>query len=426
MRSRLLPVVPVAAVLVLAGCGSAPGQPAAEQPPSASTGPARTAPGSTAPGSTAPGSTAPGSTGPAGVRNGAPCRPSAGVSASEFFSYDGRDPLTGVQFVSPSQGWVVGRHVILATSDGGATWTAQDRGDLNLVSVDFISAEVGWAVGLDSVLTTSDGGRHWTALPEPCAIIRSVHFVSAHVGFAITGGINPVSDAELAPSSGGAVVYTSDGGMSWRPVAAPADPQTVCFSDPKSGWLGADGKLYFSADGGRSWRLQAGGPHGSGAPGAPGVMFVQCANGSAWALAVGPGAAMSQEPHIGYHASPAGAVPFFAEGYFPHPGVPVSFEAPGSYAGPVSAISSSEAAFVDWCPACGDGTAPWGLALGGGAKLIREGAAVGGINQALGASFLSASEGWVVGTTRSGRTIADRVVHTANGGDSWQVQYAAG
>jgi photosystem II stability/assembly factor-like uncharacterized protein len=414
MRPRLTlagPALPIAAVLVLTGCGSPAGGPAAVQAPSASA--------------------ASGSAGPTvasaspGVRNGAPCRPSAGLSASDFFTYDGRDALSGVQFVSHSQGWVVGRHVILATSDGGATWTAQDRGELNLVSVDFISAEAGWAVGLNSVLTTSDGGRHWTALPEPCAIIRSVHFLSPRVGFAIAGGVNPVSGLGLAPSSGGAVVYTSNGGRSWRPVAAPADPQTVCFSDSESGWLGAHGKLYFSKDAGRSWRLQARGPHGNGAPTAPGVMFVQCASGSAWALDVGPGAGMSQEPHIGYHATPAGAVPFFAENYFPHPGVRVPFEAPGSYAGPMSAISSSEAVFVDSCPACGYGSAPWGLALGGGAKLIRAAAAVGGINYAFGASFITASEGWVVGTIRSGRTIISRIVHTADGGGSWQVQYVA-
>lgn len=411
MRSRLtrvVPVLPAATVLALAGCGSPAGGPAAVLSPSAAA-----APGSAAPGSAGPSAASPSP----GVRASAPCRPRAGISARDFFNYDGRDALSGVQFVSPSQGWVVGQHVILATSDGGGTWTAQRRGDLNLVSVDFISTDVGWAVGLDSVLTTSDGGRHWTALPEPCAIIRSVHFLSPRVGFAIEGGINPVFDAELAPASGGAVVYTSNGGHSWRPVTAPADPQTVCFGNSRAGWLGAHGKLYFSADGGRSWRLQARGPHGDGAPRPPGVMFVQCASGSAWALDVGPGAASNQEPQIGYHATPAGAVPLFAEGYFPHPGVRVSFEAPGSYAGPISAISSSEAVFVGWCPVCGYGTAPWDLALGGGSKLIRAGSTVGGIIQALGASFLSASEGWVVGSTR--------IVHTQDGGASWQLQYKA-
>jgi hypothetical protein len=62
--------------------------------------------------------------------------------------------LSGIQFVSPVRGWVVGKHAILATYDGGRRWTVQDTGSLNLTSVDFISAQDGWAVGTDSVLAT--------------------------------------------------------------------------------------------------------------------------------------------------------------------------------------------------------------------------------------------------------------------------------
>ena len=287
MRSRFLPL---AAMLLLAGCGSAPL--AASSPASA---PAAQASSAQAASSAA-----------SGPRNGAPCQPSAGVSASDFFGGYGPDALTGVQFISASQGWVIGRRVILATDDGGASWTVQRRGDLDLVSVDFISATTGWAVGLDSLLTTADGGRTWTALREPCGVIRSVHFFSPQVGYAIAGGVNPVSDATAAPSTGGAVVVTANGGQSWQPVPALANSQSVCFSGRENGWLGADGKLYESADGGHSWQLRAGGPTGQGAPTAPGVMFVQCASGSAWALDVGPGAASSQQPHIGYYARPAG------------------------------------------------------------------------------------------------------------------------
>jgi len=403
MRAR---VIAVLAAGLVAGCGGS-GVPAAVHT------------------ATSPSTPAGSGQAPGGPRNGAPCKPSAGVAPGTFFGYEGSNPLRAVQFVSPERGWVAGRHVLLATTDGGASWTVQRRGELDLVSVDFISADTGWAVGLDSLLSTSNGGRTWTALPEPCGVIRSVHFLSPRDGYAIAGGIDPVSDGVLAPASGGAVVRTTDGGRSWQPVAAPADPQTVCFSGGNSGWLGAAGKLYFSADGGQSWRLQAAGPHGSGAPAAPGVMFVQCASGSVWALDVGPGAASSQQPHIGYHASPAGAVPLFAEQYFPHPGVRVRAEAPSAYAGPVSAISSSAAAFIDWCDVCGYGTAPWVLAADDGARLDRAGT-VGGLNQALGASFLSPSLGWVVGTWRSGAQISSRIVSTADGGRSWRVQYPAG
>ena len=85
--------------------------------------------------------------------------------------------LGGLQFVSASRGWAVGQDTILATADGGARWTTQLSGKLNLTSVDFVSGQDGWAVGTTSLLATTDGGAHWTALSEPCPVIRSVHFI---------------------------------------------------------------------------------------------------------------------------------------------------------------------------------------------------------------------------------------------------------
>src|SRR5258708_20163840 len=103
-------------------------------------------------------------------------------------------------------------------------------------------------------------------------------------------------------------------------------------------------------------------------------MGVECATeGAAWALRVGPGAGMSQAPHVGYHADQSGATPIFAEQYFQTPGGKPVAESPGSDAGPFSAIDSSSAAFIDWCSACGPGTAPWAIAVNSGPTLPREG-----------------------------------------------------
>jgi hypothetical protein len=391
MRKRLLALV--CGAIMLAGCGGA-----------------RT-PG--AAGSAAPGRE---STVPAGRGCPAAPAPSAGY-------------LTGIQFVSAAQGWAVGQDMILATADGGQHWTVQRSGQLNLNSVDFISNRVGWAVGTGTLLATSDGGAHWSALPEPCPPIRSVHFISPESGFAVAGGRTVGGSWPGTPETAGVVLATSDGGRSWRELPTPADAQTVCFSDPQAGWLGADGRLYRTSDGGRSWAPVTAGVQ-SQVAGYPATMIVQCAGpGSAWALEVGPGAAMSQQPHVGYHAGPAGTAPIFAEQYFPHPGVRVLAESPGSYAGPFSAISPSAAAFIDFCPACGLGTAPWDLVTGSGALLAREGN-VGGLTDPEAASFLSPQLGWVVGTVTSGNGTSGyrqrwRIVFTDDGGQTWQVQYAS-
>ncbi len=392
--------------LLLAACGSTPlgGGTAATSHTPASSGTSHSA-------GTTPAASA--SSGSSAARTGC-ARPAVPWPVSTAY-------LTGIQFVSPLLGWVVGQQEILATSDGGRHWTVQDSGSLNLTSVDFVSAQSGWAVGTSSLLATTDGGAHWTSLPDPC--LRSVHFVSADLGFAVAGGTGS-GLLRMAPIDGGKALVTTDGGRTWQPLPAPAGAQTLCFDDATLGWLGAAGKLYRTADGGSTWTLVTRGARPP-FPGEVASMVVQCAGaGDAWALDIGPGAGMSQEPHIGYYASASGAVPLFAEQYFPHPGVSVTTQAPGSYAGPISAISPTSAAFLDSCPACGPGTVPWGLVTG--TTLTREGN-VGDLTQAQSASFLSPQLGWVAGTftrfsARSSRSYR-RIVWTDDGGRTWRVLY---
>jgi photosystem II stability/assembly factor-like uncharacterized protein len=78
-----------------------------------------------------------------------------------------------VQFVDAERGWVVGLTLdavtelpgpskVLATSDGGATWTAQFASPRSLLDVVFVDARTGWAFGdRAAVFATSDGGATW-------------------------------------------------------------------------------------------------------------------------------------------------------------------------------------------------------------------------------------------------------------------------
>jgi hypothetical protein len=413
--------------VVIAGCGSgtvgagtvsagggqgAPAASAAGPATAASGGPASGSPASAALASPA-GASAAASSAPGGAAAGAGACPAARAPS---------DPggLGGLQFVSPARGWAVGQGAILATTDGGAHWATQLSGKLNLTSVDFISGQDGWAVGTTSLLVTTDGGAHWAALPEPCPVIRSVHFTSPASGVAVAGGT----------SADGVLLATSDGGRTWHRLTAPANAQTACFSDPRHGWLGAGGLLYRTTDGGGHWTALTSmdGPLGSGYPA---EMSVECANdGSAWALRTGPDAAMSQDQHVGFHADQAGATAIFAEQYFQTQGTQPTAQSPGSDAGPFSAIDSATAAFIDWCSACGYGTAPWDIAARSGATLAKKGD-VGAITDPQAASFLSATTGWVAGTetvypaSGTGQSKSqERIVATTDGGRTWHVQYA--
>jgi hypothetical protein len=250
-----------------------------------------------------------------------------------------------------------------------------------------------------------------------------VHFSSPAVGFAVAG-----APPAGGPPAGGVLLRTTDGGQHWRRLGAPPDVQTVCFAGTRTGWLGAGGQIYGTKDGGRTWALAVHGPRSRLSMTA--VAVVQCAgSAAAWAELIGPGVASSQQPHVGYHTSGGPWAPFFAEQYFVQPGGPVSARSPGSLAGPFSAVSPTEAVFIDYCSACGYGTAPMDLARDGGALLQPRGN-VGGLTNPGAAAFVTLDDGWVAGlrTTyhASGPpTEVSRIVHTADGGRTWQVQYSA-
>lgn len=425
---RLLGLASVS--LIVAGCGTGSLAAGGGQTTSSSTpaGPASataapisaaaTSAGSTPASTAAPGSAA--SASPAGAGCAGPVQTSGGGGS-------------GLEFVSATQGWAVAQGKILATTDGGAHWQVQLSGNPGVSAVDFISPQVGWAVEPKTLLATTDGGAHWTALPDPCPVIDSVHFISPTTGFAVAGGRNiSATIAPEPPDQGGVVLTTTDGGRSWHEMATPANAQTVCFSDPQLGWLGAAGLLYRTSDGGKDWSAETSmaGQTGSTQAGYMAGMVVECANdGTAWAERVGPGAAMSQEPHVGYYANQAGATPIFAEQYFQNPGGKPVAQSPGSVAGAFSALSSSAAVFIDNCTACGEGTAPWDLATSSGATLTKEGN-VGDITDAGAASFLSPEVGWVTGVDTvaqsSGRMqYQTRIVATTDGGHTWHVQWAS-
>jgi hypothetical protein len=107
--------------------------------------------------------------------------------------------------------------------------------------------------------------------------------------------------------------------------------------------------------------------------------------------------------------------------------VTVTANAPGTYPGPMSAISPDTAVVIGSCPPCGNGTAPWDLLTASGAVITPQGN-IGGLNEAAAASFLTPQLGWVVGDSTNFSHPANpiqrqRIVMTSDGGQSWHTQY---
>jgi photosystem II stability/assembly factor-like uncharacterized protein len=124
-------------------------------------------------------------------------------------------------FLDESHGWILGEvavpldggvvqsvTLILATADGGATWSEQSRTpDTVMWDLDFLDANRGWAIGnvmgAGRLLTTTDGGVNWTLSTVPGRSLTTVAFVDDTHGWA--GGMQ------------GACIYvTTDGGRSWE------------------------------------------------------------------------------------------------------------------------------------------------------------------------------------------------------------------
>ena len=132
---------------------------------------------------------------------------------------------------------------------------------------------------------------------------------------------------------------------------------------------------------------------------------------------------MSQEPHIGLHSTGRTWTALFAEQYFPHPGIPVKTNSPSSVPNAFSAINASDAVFLDECTACGGGTAWIAFATG---KHLTKTRIIPGMTGSAAASFTSPTDGWVIGVrAHYGPTrLTYRVIHTTDGGHSWQTEYS--
>ena len=105
---------------------------------------------------------------------------------------------------------------ILATTDGGASWTVQyskkrpGHYQSNLVSVAVVDAKHVWAVGAGSlILATSNGGLTWQRQTSGTAAwFGSVVFCDAQHGWAVgetdDGNGNFISSTMLGTTNGGA------------------------------------------------------------------------------------------------------------------------------------------------------------------------------------------------------------------------------
>ncbi len=142
--------------------------------------------------------------------------------------------LVGVQFIDRNIGWALGDFdTIVATTDGGATWTPYFYGRMSLTSFHFTDRNNGWGIGRDGILMrTVDGGRSWSRKEYDTIFsagwVRDIFFVDYFNGWFV--------------ADRGAIYRTGDGGETWSRIDAVTQPdfddlQCVRFVDPFNGWI---------------------------------------------------------------------------------------------------------------------------------------------------------------------------------------------
>lgn len=174
---------------------------------------------------------------------------------------DGLISLEDVQFISSTQGWVIGNNqnrngIVFSTTDGGATWTTlSEFNDAKLISVFFMSPQEGWvATEYRGIFHTIDGGKTWEIRPINFQLqsISHVQFISPNQGWAV--GYNM--------AQGGIILKTLEDKSSWKMQASfPAEIFTaIHFPSDSIGWVvGKGGKIYSTTDGGKRWKRQESG-----------------------------------------------------------------------------------------------------------------------------------------------------------------------
>jgi photosystem II stability/assembly factor-like uncharacterized protein len=165
--------------------------------------------------------------------------------------------LSAVQFLDADTGWASGtfgsefsnssKPMLFSTANGGFTWTAHrlPKDAPSMTGLQFVSSSEGWAVGTDYdwktevetgwALHTTDGGATWTrvdALTD--ALPNVVHFIDAGHGY-------------VAGDDG--VWSTADGGATWEQVAPGYGVYALAATDAAHVWAGGSGFLTSTVDG---------------------------------------------------------------------------------------------------------------------------------------------------------------------------------
>lgn len=208
-------------------------------------------------------------------------------SGAEFRTKVGNFDLSGVYFVTPDQGWVVGeKGTIFRTDDRGRKWHEQKSDvDSNLYSITCTAIWQCWMVGEKGVILKSTDGFTWKSLNSGTnKLLYAVDFLDENSG--------------LAVGEDSVILQTTDGGLSWikrKIVIDKGECESsrsserypishlygVKFFNQKKAWVSGLYGIARTTDGGVSWRGTCldDGPFNGIVTGKDGTVYAVTSNG---------------------------------------------------------------------------------------------------------------------------------------------------
>lgn len=307
--------------------------------------------------------------------------------------------------VSPVHGYAVVGRTVVGTNDG-RRWTVLYRAPGPLSYVDAPDARHVWVVGPHLLAASTDAGAHWAVIPAN-RTPQKPHFVNANLGWA---------------TAGGTLLRTADGGRTWTARRSPCPIDGVCFDSAQNGWVATHNSTYVTTDGGAQWTRALVSQDPNAVHGV--ALDIQCtpAN-SSWVLFGGGNGAAGHEAYVGYRCPATGKCAIVVRNNFVAPAVPGT-SGPGASPGPFSVIDDHTAAFVGYT---GPLSVPITVMIVGSDGKAR--GAVRPVKDPSppppasprSTSFTGSTVGWILATTGT----QAHILATADGGRTWTVQYRA-
>jgi len=164
-------------------------------------------------------------------------------------------------------GRVGGPAALIKSADRGRTWESLDPGaDCGMIlDVKFFDSDNGFLCASTSadlrksnalILATADGGKTWSARyrsSRPYELTWKFSFPSRDVGYVTLQSYDPSPEVSQR-----LVLKTVDGGKSWNELALVDDHACrefgVGFLDENTGWVGTGNQGYETRDGGKTWK----------------------------------------------------------------------------------------------------------------------------------------------------------------------------